>query len=87
MEDIKNFATWEEAATWLARHGYGLGHIEVIKQEWHQPSAPTPEPVVPPTPTPQPEPTPVPEPEPTPEPEPEGPVSEESETTSEIPQE
>lgn len=87
MEDIKNFVTWEETAAWLARHGYGLGHIEVIKQEWHQPSASTPEPVVSPTPAPEPEPAPLPEPEPTPEPEPEAPVSEESETTSETPQE
>lgn len=62
MIDLNTFSTWNEAATWLARHGYGLGSIELIKQEWD--AAQTPailEPVA--TPTPEPVITPVIEPE------------------------
>jgi hypothetical protein len=34
MIDLTQFNTWAEAATWLAKHGYGMGSIELIKQEW-----------------------------------------------------
>lgn len=34
MIDLTQFNTWAEAATWLAKHGYGIGSIELLKQEW-----------------------------------------------------
>jgi hypothetical protein len=32
--EIKDYATWEEAQRWLARHGWGLGLIEEQKVLW-----------------------------------------------------
>ena len=32
--EIKDYATWEEAYRWLARHGWGLGLIEEQKVLW-----------------------------------------------------
>lgn len=34
MIDLTQFKTWPDAATWLAKHGYGLGSIELLKNEW-----------------------------------------------------
>lgn len=39
IPEIKDLKTWEEAEIWLARHGYGLGQIELIKAEWNAPEA------------------------------------------------
>ncbi len=39
VPEIKDFKTWEEAEIWLARHGYGLGQIDLIKAEWKAPEA------------------------------------------------
>jgi len=36
MSVLNDFKTWNEAATWLARHGYGLGSIQDLKIEWDQ---------------------------------------------------
>jgi hypothetical protein len=36
MNILDNFKTWNEAATWLARHGYGIGSIQDLKIEWDQ---------------------------------------------------
>jgi hypothetical protein len=32
--EIKDYATWEEAQRWLAKHGWGLGLIEEQKILW-----------------------------------------------------
>ena len=34
--EIKDFATWEEARLWLARHGWGLTQIEEQKVLWDE---------------------------------------------------
>jgi hypothetical protein len=41
MSVLNDFKTWNEAATWLARHGYGLGSIQDLKIEWDQAHTPT----------------------------------------------
>ena len=37
--EITDFATWEEAAYWLATHGWGTGLIEQQKILWDEASA------------------------------------------------
>lgn len=39
VPEIKDLKTWEEAESWLARHGYGLAQIALIKAEWKAPEA------------------------------------------------
>jgi hypothetical protein len=37
IPEIKDLKTWDEVSVWLARHGYGLAQIELIKAEWKAP--------------------------------------------------
>jgi hypothetical protein len=62
--EIKDMKTWDEAARWLAKHGWGLALIEEQKVEWDKANPPK-KPVVTKStakPAPKPEPTPVSEP-------------------------
>lgn len=34
--EIKDFNTWEEAETWLYRHGWGTGLVEEQKILWDE---------------------------------------------------
>lgn len=38
---IKDMASWNEAANWLARHGYGLEQIRMEKELWDEAKAAT----------------------------------------------
>jgi hypothetical protein len=37
IPENKDLKTWDEVSVWLARHGYGLAQIELIKAEWKAP--------------------------------------------------
>jgi hypothetical protein len=64
IPEIKEMKTWDEAARWLAKHGWGLALIEEQKAEWDKANTPKkPTATKPATkPTPKPEPTPTVEP-------------------------
>ena len=40
VPEIKDTKTWEEAARWLAKHGYGMTQIEEQKAEWAKANKP-----------------------------------------------
>lgn len=61
--EIKDMKTWDEAARWLAKHGWGIGQIEEQKVEWDKVNAPKPAVKAAPTPKPTPKPVTTPTPE------------------------
>lgn len=40
--EIKDMKTWDEAARWLAKHGWGIAQIEEQKLEWEKANTPKP---------------------------------------------
>lgn len=40
--EIKDMKSWDEAARWLAKHGWGIAQIEEQKLEWDAANTPTP---------------------------------------------
>lgn len=41
LEELKEFTHWDDAARWLAKHGWGLGLIEQQKEAWDADKAST----------------------------------------------
>lgn len=62
--EIKDMKTWDEAARWLAKHGWGIAQIEEQKAEWDKANAPKPAAKAVPTPKPAPKPVAAPAPAP-----------------------
>ena len=40
LQELKEFTHWDDAARWLAKHGWGLGLIEQQKEAWDAATAP-----------------------------------------------
>lgn len=43
-KNIEGIESWDEAANWLARHGYGLEQIRMQKELWEEARKPAPAP-------------------------------------------